>query len=111
MPPTLPTRRVHTFLEGWGIINWLAPAQPPLPAAAALPAGTRLGPSKAGERAHLPPGVTLSGRSSALQARTQKGGSAASLLQLRMPTTAEGVAAASGGGTLPMTGRDNRGGR
>ncbi|GBF90677.1 hypothetical protein Rsub_02976 [Raphidocelis subcapitata] len=104
-------QRVHTFLEGWGIINWLAAAQPQLPAAAALPAGTRLAPSTAGARARLPPGVTLSGRSSALQARTQKGGSAAALLQLRTPTTAEGVAAACGGGTLPMTGRDSRAGR
>lgn len=101
------THRVHSFLESWGIINWLALRTMPPPAAAALPAGTRLAlPAGAGGRPRLPEGYSLEagggGGGAAARAR-RGGGSAASLLQLRLPTVAEGVAAASAGGTLAMT--------
>lgn len=110
MQPTiiamLCSRRVHSFLESWGIINWLALRTVPPPAAAALPAGTRLLATAGAGRPQLPEGYSLEvggGGGGSLAARARRTGSAASLLQLRLPTVAEGVAAASAGGTLGMT--------
>ncbi|KAI8464815.1 MAG: hypothetical protein J3K34DRAFT_102566 [Monoraphidium minutum] len=99
--------RVHRFLDSWGIINWLAPRAAPTPAAAGLPAGTRLAPTAApgAERPRLPHGAALAGSAAA---RAQAAGG---LLQLRFPTIAEGVAAACAGGTLTMTAREARGNR
>ena len=105
-PPSSLPRSIHRFLEGWGIINWLTLRTPPTPCAAALPAGTRLlSPPDGGEAAAapaLPEGFkppAAGGRGSA--ARGGGGaGAGAGLLQLRLPTVAEGVAAATVGGTL-----------
>lgn len=111
-PPPSPPQRVYNFLESWGIINWLAPRATPAPAAAALPAGTQLGPTAApgAERPRLPGRATLGGGAAAL-ARALAAMTGGRLLQLRFPTVAEGVTAASAGGTLTMTQREGRGNR
>ena len=103
---------MHAFLDSWGIINWLAP-RCPVPAAAALPAGTQLAAHSAvAERPQLPPGHALAGsarlRERALRAATSSG---PGLLLLATPTTADAIAAAGAGGTLPFSSREARGSR
>jgi hypothetical protein len=116
--PFLPTarplpqpHRVFIFLESWGVINWLGLGTEPTPAAASLPAGTHLALSKAGQRPRLPQGLTITSRGAEGFNRVQRGAPPPRLLQLRNPTTAEGVAAACGGGTLLTLTREGRGNR
>jgi hypothetical protein len=99
-------QHVHELMEHWGIINWLAVRPDPVPSAAVLPAGTHVGVSAVPE---VPLGYSsyLNG----LQRRVQGGGEASSLLSLQMPSIADGIAAASVGGTLNTNLREPRFGR